>query len=95
MHKLKNQLIELGYHYFLFDNCESAENGKDIFHYSLHPAIEYIPTEQTAILLDSPPGEEVLDDFLTGNVKIHLLKGSTMRINKNGVVYVHDEFKTL
>lgn len=95
MNILKNKLIALGYRYFVYANCQYFDDGKEITHYNLHFANEYIIPPSSAVPLDSEHGDEILVDFLSGLAKIYLLQNITMLINKSGVLCEHEDYKTL
>ncbi len=94
--ELQQQLLEMGYRYFLFENTETTEGGDTIFHYSLFPdSIISRDVRGAAILLDTDGGFDIVEDFLHGEVKVHLYIDSQMHVDQYGELYLHANLKLL
>jgi len=93
---IQERLLEMGYRYFLYENTESIDSGDTIFHYTLFPdSIELRNDKDKAIRLDSNGGFDIIEDFIHGEVKIHLYSGSKLHVDEFGILYKRLEFKFL
>ncbi len=93
---LQDQLYEMGYRYFLFENIESTESGETISHYTLFPDSITINIEKgKPTRLDSNGGFDIIEDFIHGEVKIHLYSGSNLCVDQFGFLYERLNFKLL
>lgn len=93
---IQEQLLEMGYRYFLFENTESTDRGDMIFHYTLFPdSINVNNEKDKAIRLDSNGGFDIIEDFIHGEVKIHLYSESKLKVDEFGTLYEHIKFKLL
>jgi hypothetical protein len=95
MNNLKNELLNLGYRYFVYANCQYFDDGREITHYNLHFDSEYIFPPRMAIWLDSKCGEGILEDFFNGIAVILLLQNITLIVNEKGRLCDIEEYELL
>jgi hypothetical protein len=91
----KATLINQGYRFFLLDNIESTETGQTVWHYDLILSDNIQYNADFVIDISSHEGEEVIQEFLSGNVRINLCRIGWC-VNRSGsieTVNIIEQFK--
>jgi hypothetical protein len=92
---LKATLINQGYRFFLLENIESTETDQTVWHYDLILSDNFQYNADVVIDINSQEGEEVIQEFLSGNVRINLCRIGWC-VNRSGgieTVNIFEKFK--
>ncbi|MEN9885304.1 MAG: hypothetical protein RLZZ420_2521 [Bacteroidota bacterium] len=91
----KATLINQGYGFFLLDNIENTETGQTVWHYDLILSDNIQYNADLVIDISSHEGEEVIQEFLSGNVRINQCRIGWC-VNRSGgieTVNIIEQFK--
>lgn len=79
-------LTAMGYHFLLPEGPENLSDGRVRWHYTAYKQEEecYELNRQLLIRIDSPEGEDAIEDFITVESPIFLYQGDKMVIDRKG-----------